>query len=255
MLKRDYLEYISNAEDDFKCLLAFEDTGVLRTADISFNDFKEEIQPYYIQSLDVEALYCLCIYIIHLFVHNEVFVTLSPDEDEFFEFLSKIRNKSINKISFSVVDESPVSITNLNFIRFIKKEIDNYRELIEFSRFEVVKMKAIEYMNIGDIRDYVFIILSEVFKHETNKQKLSVPYKNLVIKILNIFKLRAEISHNTNNHYCEREVYDNINSKIKTLKWFPQPNTKDNPYHTPQQIRTHDRFKGRKVPRKSSLRG
>ena len=254
MLNRDYLKYISEADDDFKCLLAFEDADVLKTADITLDDFKEEIQPY-AQSLNVEALYCLCIYIIHLFVHNEVYVTLSPDEDEFFEFLSKIRDKSINKISFSVVDDSPVSITNLKFIRFIEKEIDIYRELIEYSRYDVVKMKAIEYLNIGDIRNYVFVILSELIKHETNKQRLSVPYKNMVIRILNIFKLRAEIVHDQHNHYCEREVYDSIKSKIKPLKWFPQPNTKNNPHHTPQQIRTHDRFKGRKVPRKSSLRG
>ena len=60
MLNRDYLKYISEADDDFKCLLAFEDADVLRTADISFNDFKEIIQPY-AQSLDIEALYCLLI--------------------------------------------------------------------------------------------------------------------------------------------------------------------------------------------------
>ena len=254
MLNRDYLKYISEADDDFKCLLAFEDADVLRTADISYNDFKEEIRPY-VQSLNVEALYCLCIYIIHLFVHNEVFVTLSPDEDEFFEFLSKMRDKGINKISFSVVDGSPVSITNQKFIRFVEKEIDTYRELVEFSQYDVMKVQAKEYLNIGDIQDYVFVILSELIKHETNKQKLSVPYKNMVVKILNLFKLRVEIVHNLDNHYCEREVYDSIKSKIKPLKWFPQPNTKDNPYHTPQQIRTHDRFKGRKVPRKNTLRG
>ena len=171
MLNRDYLKYISEADDDFKCLLAFEDADVLRTADISYNDFKEEIRPY-VQSLNVEALYCLCIYIIHLFVHNEVFVTLSPDEDEFFEFLSKMRDKGINKISFSVVDGSPVSITNQKFIRFVEKEIDTYRELVEFSQYDVMKVQAKEYLNIGDIQDYVFVILSELIKHETNKSYL-----------------------------------------------------------------------------------
>lgn len=251
MLNRDYLKYISEVDDDFKCLLAFEDADVLRTADISFNDFKEKIQPY-AQSLDIEALYCLCIYIIHLFVHNEVFVTTSPDEDEFFEFLSKIGDKSINKISFSIVDDKPVSINNLKFINFIKKEIDTYRELIEFSQYEVVKVKAIQYMNTGDIRDYVLAILTELIKHETDRQKLSVIHKELVVRILYLFQLRLELYGKEG--YCEREVYDSIKSKLKSFRWFPLPNTKDNPYPSPQQIRNHDRAKGRKVPRKSPKR-
>lgn len=251
MLNRDYLKYISEVDDDFKCLLAFEDADVLRTADISFTDFKEIMRPY-AQSLNIEALYCLCIYIIHLFVHNEVFVTISPDEDTFFELLSKIGDKSISKISFSIVDDKSVSITNQKFINFIEKEIDTYRELIEFSQYEVVKVKAIQYMNTGDIRDYVLAILTELIKHETNRQKLSVIHKELVVRILYIFNLRQELYGKED--YCEREVYDSIKSKIKSFKWFPLPNTKDNPYPSPQQIRNHDRAKGRKVPRKSPKR-
>ena len=108
-------------------------------------------------------------------------------------------------------------------------------------------------MNIGDIRDYVLAILTELIKHETNRQKLSVIHKELVVRILYIFHLRQELYGIES--YCEREVYDSIKSKIKSLKWFPFPNTKDNPYPSPQQIRTHDRFKGRKVPRKSNPRG
>lgn len=251
MLNRDYLEYISKIDDDLKCLLAFEDVDVLRTADITQKSFEEIMQPY-VQCLDIEALYCLCIYIIHLFVHNEVFVTQNPDEDEFFELLSKIRDKSINKISFSVTEASPVSITNLKFIRFVEKEIDAYRELIQFSQHNVVKMRVSEFMSKGDVRDFVLLILTELIKHETNSKKLSPAYKELVVRILYLFNLRTELYGI--DSYCEREVYDSIKNKAKNLKWFPIPNTKETPYPSPQQIETHDRFKGRKVPKKYSIK-
>lgn len=251
MLNRDYLKYISEVDDDLKCLLAFEDVDVLRTADLTLKDFKEIMQPY-VQCLNVEALYCICIYIIHLFVHNEVFVTQSPDKDEFFELLLKIRDKSINKISFFVVDASPVPITNQKFIRFIEKEIDAYREQIQFSRYDVVKMRVSEFMSKGDVRDYVLLILTELIKHETNSQKLSPSYKELVVRILYLFNLRTELYGI--DSYCEREVYDSIKNKAKTLKWFPIPNTKENPYPSPKQIEIHDRFKGRKIPKKYSIK-
>ncbi len=168
--------------------------------------------------------------------------------------MSKLKKKSITKISFGYLDdgsEKQIPLMNYQLIQTILEQLETYRSLVEFNPQNIVEIEVSEYISTGSVRDILFMVLTELIKHVTEKNRITPNNKELVVRILYLFNLRQEIAQNPINKYCEREVYDSIKSKIKTLAWFPVPNTPQNPYPSPQQIRTHDRFKGRKILRKS----
>ena len=256
MLNRDYLEYISSVDDDLKCLLDFKDEDVLKSCTVEFDAFKAYISPY-LNGLDVQALYCLCVYVIHLLSHNKVWATQNSISDDYFELMSKLRKKSITKISFGYLDdgsEKQIPLTNYQLVQTILEQLEVYQRFVESAPQNIVEIEASEYISLGSVRDMLLLILTQLIKHETGKSRITPNHKNLVVRILYLFNLRQEIVHNQDNKYCEREVYDNIKSKIKAWVRFPVPNSPKNPYPSPQQIKTHDRFKGKKIPRKSPER-
>ena len=256
MLNRDYLEYISSIDDDLRYLLDFKDEEVLKCCTVSLDDFKTYISPY-LHGFDVDALYCLCVYVIHLLSHNKVWATQNSISDDYFELMSKLRKKSITKISFGYLDdgsEKQISLTNYQLVQAILEQLEVYRRFVEFTPQNIIEIEASEYVSSGSVRDILFMVLTELIKHNTEKDRITPNNKELVVRILYLFNLRQEIVHNQDNKYCEREVYDSIKSKIKTWAWFPIPNSPKNPYPSPQQIKTHDRFKGKKIPRRSSKR-
>ena len=256
MLNRHYLKYISSIDDDLKCLLDFKDEDVLNHCTVSFEDFEAYISPD-LHGLDVEALYCLCVYVMHLLSHNKVWATQNSMCDDYLELMSKLRNKSVCKISFWHVEngvKKQIPLTNKVIVQNIIQQLEAYGKLVESPQFDVFEVEASAYLNTGSVRDMVLLIMTKLIEHEYGG-KITPQYKKLVVKILFLFKLREEYDpKSVLDNYCEREVYDNIRSKIKPIKWFPVPNNKDNPYPSPQQIETHDRLKGRKIPRKSPKR-
>lgn len=253
MLNRDYLNYIASLDDDFKCLLDFNDTSVLKSTNVSQEIFEYHIEPY-IHDLNIEALYCLCIYTLHLISNNKVWATYQSKGDVFFNVMSKLRGKSITKISFYEKSRrTPISIDNSELIRFIVDQLDNSGIHLFNEQSTIQEVKVSEYLNVGNIRDMLTMIITTLIEHEIN-QKITPQYKELVVRILYLFQLRQEITPSEINKYCEREVFDSIRSKAKVWRWFPLPNSKENPYPSPQQIEAHDRFKGKKVPRRSPKR-
>ena len=256
MLNRDYLQYIASVDDDLKYLLDFKDEDVLKCCMVKFDDFRDYISPY-LYGFDVEALYCLCVYVIHLLSHNKVWATQNSISDDYFELMSKLKKKSISKIAFCYMDdgsEKQILLMNHQVVQNILEQLEAYRSLVEFNPQNIVKIEVSEYISTGSVRDILFMVLTELIKHVTEKNRITPNNKELVVRILYLFNLRQEIVHDQDNKYCEREVYDNIKSKIKTWAWYPIPNTPNNPYPSPQQIKTHDRFKGKKIPRKSPKR-
>ena len=250
------MEYISSVDDDLKCLLDFKDEDVLKSCTVGFKDFRDYISPY-LHGFDVEALYCLCVYVIHLLSHNKVWATQNSISEDYFELMSKLRKKSITKISFGYLDngsEKQIPLTNYQLVKTILEQLKVYRRLVESAPQNIVEIEASEYVSSSSVRDILFMVLTELIKHKTEKDRISPDNKELVVRILYLFNLRQEIVHDQDNKYCEREVYDSIKSKIKTWEWFPISNSPKNPYPSPQQIEIHNRFKGKKIPRKSPKR-